>query len=101
MPIDEALVMLPAPEDIRKRFKDAGFEIAEASQSPEAFSVKKHGCICYLTRQPGSGWARSALLILSSADWNANSKIEATRSSGATQRRGFRSSLRVEEPACL
>jgi hypothetical protein len=59
MPSDETIGMLPAPEDIRKRFKDAGFEIAEASKSPETLSVKKHGCVCYLIRQPGGGWAPS------------------------------------------
>ena len=51
--------MLPAPEDIRKRFKDAGFEIAEVSQSPEEIRVKKHGCVCYLIQQPGGDWAPS------------------------------------------
>ena len=45
------------PEDIRKRFKEAGFEIAEASQNPETFSLKRFGCICHLVRQSGGGWA--------------------------------------------
>ena len=59
MPISEAIEMQPAPEDLRKRFTEARFEIAEASQGPETLSVKKHGCVCYLIRQPGGGWAPS------------------------------------------
>ena len=58
MPIDEAIGM-PKPEDIRKRFKEAGFEIAEVSQRPEKINVKKHGCVRYLIQQPGGDWAPS------------------------------------------
>ena len=50
---------MPQPEDIRKQFKEAGFEITEASQSPETLSVKKCGCVCYLIQQPGGGWIPS------------------------------------------
>ena len=50
---------MPQPEDIRKRFKEAGFEIAEVSQSPETISVKKRGCVCYLIQPPGGGWTPS------------------------------------------
>ena len=50
---------MPQPEDIRQKFREAGFEIAEASQSPETFSVKKHGCLRYLIQQPGGGWTPS------------------------------------------
>ena len=50
---------MPQPEDIRKEFKKAGFQIAEVSQSPETISVKKHGCVCHLIQQPGGGWAPS------------------------------------------
>jgi hypothetical protein len=49
---------MPQPDDIRKRFTEAGFEIAETGKSPETVSVKKHGCVCYLIRQP-DGWAPS------------------------------------------
>jgi hypothetical protein len=58
MPIDEAPGM-PQPEDIRKQFEKAGFEIAEAGKDPETISVKKNECVCYLVRQPSGGWVRS------------------------------------------
>lgn len=56
MPNGEAITMPPAPEDIREKFKQAGFEIIEVSPSPEKIGVKKCGCVRYITRKPDGGW---------------------------------------------
>jgi len=48
-----------AAVDVRKQFRDAGFEIVEVSGSPECIAVKKDHCSRLLGRDAQGGWAAS------------------------------------------
>jgi len=45
--------------DLRKQFRDAGFEVVEVSGSPECIAVKKDDCSRLLERDAQGGWAPS------------------------------------------
>jgi hypothetical protein len=42
--------------DVRRQFRDAGFEVAEVSSSPESIIVKKSNCACVLARDVSGAW---------------------------------------------
>ena len=42
--------------DVRKEFRDAGFEVVEVSGSPESIVVKKSNCACVLARDASGAW---------------------------------------------
>ena len=42
--------------NIREEFRNAGFEVADASGSPEKIEVRKNNCSSVLERQPGGTW---------------------------------------------
>jgi hypothetical protein len=48
-----------AAPNLRKQFKDAGFEIVEIGTQPESFEVKKYNCALALARTAGGGWTPS------------------------------------------
>ena len=45
--------------DMRKQFRDAGFEVVEASGSPECIAVKKDNCSRLLGRDAAGAWTPS------------------------------------------
>jgi hypothetical protein len=42
--------------DLRREFRDAGFEVLEVSSSPESIAVKKSNCACVLERDATGAW---------------------------------------------
>ena len=53
-----------AAPNLRKQFKDAGFEIVEIGTQPESFEVKKNNCALALSRTPGGTWKPSGPPLL-------------------------------------
>src|SRR6266404_4806831 len=45
--------------DIRKQFKDAGFEVIEAASNPASIEIKKHNCARTLVRDSSGAWRPS------------------------------------------
>jgi hypothetical protein len=50
---------LTVAADVRKQFRDAGFEVVEVSGSPECIAVKNDNCSRLLGRDAKGGWAPS------------------------------------------
>jgi hypothetical protein len=42
--------------DMRTRFREAGFEVAEGPAHPHSFTVKKNGCTHLITQNAGGTW---------------------------------------------
>ncbi len=48
----------PVAKDIRKRFEQSGFTVADTATQPGALEVRKGDCVCSLEQKDG-GWVRS------------------------------------------
>lgn len=47
------------PPDLRKQFKEAGFEVVDIGSQPQSFEVKKYGCARALVRTSDGKWTPS------------------------------------------
>jgi hypothetical protein len=45
-----------ASTDLRKQFKDAGFEVVDAGPTPGSIGVRKYNCLQYLELKGGQLW---------------------------------------------
>lgn len=52
-----------ATPDLRKQFREAGFEVVEIGSQPESFEVKKHQCGRALVRSPEGRWVPSGPVL--------------------------------------